>query len=282
MRSGVALVAITIGLVAASGATGHTTGLPHSALTPDAVAFRDRLHGILGGGWQGCEFSNGHCHPQGTISVTSDGGKTWTVVRRTSRPVVATAYWRRGDYYVQLDDGETLLGHGSSWRRSTPAWSRYASACPQGSYNGITANPHSSWAICSGQPGAGNQSKSVYRQTTRGWKRVAYTGMTSANGHGGISSYGYPVGIAGNERPLGFGIIWESRGTLYVSHDGGHDWQALPKVSRPEEDFGQWAYVLPRSGDGFVVLAIGGSEKRRLLETTDGGRTWRVVHRWGY
>jgi hypothetical protein len=60
----------------------------------------------------------------------------------------------------------------------------------------------------------------------------------------------------------------------------GRHWQGLPKVARPEVDFGSWAYVLPRGGVGFVVLAYGGTQYRRLIETTDAGRTWRVVHRW--
>jgi len=38
--------------------------------------------------------------------------------------------------------------------------------------------------------------------------------------------------------------------------------------------------VALRNGIGFVVLATGGTEKRRLLETTDAGRYWRVVHVW--
>jgi hypothetical protein len=29
-----------------------------------------------------------------------------------------------------------------------------------------------------------------------------------------------------------------------------------------------------------VLLSIGGSERRRLIETTNAGRSWRVVHRW--
>jgi hypothetical protein len=98
MRIQIALVVTAIGLVGASAAAGRTAKLPRSALTPDSVAFRDRLHGILGGGWQGCEYSSGHCRPEGTISVTSDGGRTWRVVRRTARPVVAAAYSRRGNY----------------------------------------------------------------------------------------------------------------------------------------------------------------------------------------
>jgi photosystem II stability/assembly factor-like uncharacterized protein len=96
--------------------------------------------------------------------------------------------------------------------------------------------------------------------------------------YGGISTYGYPVGIAGNDD--GFAVIWERRGTLYVTRDGGHRWFALPKVARPEIDFGQWAYALPRGGVGFVVLARGPGCPCRLIETTDAGRGWRVVHRW--
>ena len=69
--------------------------------------------------------------------------------------------------------------------------------------------------------------------------------------------------------------------SLYETHDGGRHWHALPKVARPEIDFGEWADadVYPY-GTAFVLLSNGGSEKRRLLETTDAGHTWRVVHRW--
>ena len=77
----------------------------------------------------------------------------------------------------------------------------------------------------------------------------------------------------------GFGLIWESRGTLYVTRDGGTGWVGLPKVVRPEVDVGQSAVALPH-GIGFVLLAHGGGEVRRLIGTRDGGRTWRVVHRW--
>jgi len=51
----------------------------------------------------------------------------------------------------------------------------------------------------------------------------------------------------------------------------------LPRVSDPELDFGGWASVLSR-GVGFVILEQAG--RTRLIETTDAGRTWRIVHRW--
>ena len=77
----------------------------------------------------------------------------------------------------------------------------------------------------------------------------------------------------------GFGLIWESRGTLYVTRDGGYQWTGLPKIAVPERDFGHSGAVLP-GGIGFVVLALGGREVRRLIETNDSGRTWHTVHRW--
>ena len=111
-----------------------------------------------------------------------------------------------------------------------------------------------------------------------GWKRVAYTPFPYGHGaFGGISTYGYPHGIT--MATDGFGLIWESRGTLYVTRDGGSHWTGLPKVAQPEVDFGISAYAL-RSGIGFVLLAKGGTANRRLLETTDAGRSWRTLHIW--
>ena len=152
--------------------------------------------------------------------------------------------------------------------------------CPKGWSAGVTAdivdtNIVTPWSVCSGIPGAGNVAKAVYR----GKARVAFTPFAAHGGSGGISVYGYPIGIAGSDGD--FGIIWESRGTLYVTRDGGHHWHALPKVARPELDFGDWADVTG-NGTAFVLLqySLGDGEAHRLIETTDAGRTWRVVHRW--
>jgi hypothetical protein len=49
-------------------------------------------------------------------------------------------------------------------------------------------------------------------------------------------------------------------------------------VVRPDVDFGDWDAVL-RRGIGFVLISQNDFQ-RRLLETTDAGRTWHVVHRW--
>ncbi len=119
--------------------------------------------------------------------------------------------------------------------------------------------------------------KAVYRLTVTGWKRVAYTPFAPQGGYGGIALYGYPQGIAMADD--GFGLIWESRGTLYITRDGGSNWHGLPRLARPETDFGQSAAALPH-GIGYALLAIGDSEHRRLVKTQNGGRNWQVVHRW--
>lgn len=242
------------------------------------MAFIDRRHGVLGTGWEGCVNRAFHCRPQGTLSLTADGGKTWRIVLRTSRPVVAV--WFFHDVFnARLDNGRMLWSDSAArrWRRGTQlAFNGY---CPKGWQPGVSAdfldpNLRPQWSVCTGPPAAGNEAKAVYRGT----RRVAFTPI-GGKSRGGISLYGYPLGIAGSYG--GFGIIWESRGTLYVTQDGGSYWNALPKIARPEIDFGDWANadVYPH-GTAFVLLSIGGSERRRLIETTDAGRTWRVVHRW--
>lgn len=244
------MVVAAVGLIALSAAAGteaHTQArLSRVALVPNAVAFRDRLHGMLGTGWEGCVNKAWNCRLQGTLSVTSDGGKTWHVVRRTPRPVVAVAFFH-DVYYAQLDNGRLVSGQ--------PGSQPFTSYCPKGWVHGVSAdvldtNMTPAWSVCIQQASAGSQTKAVYRGT----KRVAFASLTSHGGFGGISTYGYASGIAGTYG--GFGIIWESRGTLYVTHDGGYHWHSLPKIARPEVDYGQWVDADLGHGRAFAVLAI--------------------------
>jgi len=251
--------------------------LPRVALVPNAIAFRDPQHGIMGTGWQACASQGGAfgCRPQGTISITSDGGKTWKVLLRTPRPVVAVTI--QGSHeQVTFDDGETLGSSdaGRHWMPVVTGSTRaFAGPCPPFTSVFVSGD----WTLCGSQSSAGNQGKIVYRLTATGWKRLTNTPFPTGTSYGGISSYGYVQGIA--MATDGFGVIWESRGTLYVTRDGGRNWTGLPKVAQPEVDFGVEAIALPH-GIAFALLAHGGSEVRRLVETTDAGRSWHVVHSW--
>jgi len=233
----------------------------------------------MGTGWQACANQGGAfgCKPQGTISITNDGGTTWRVLLRTPRPVVQVTV-DGGAERARFDDGETIGSSdgGRHWAPVVvPLVTGFAGPCPPFTVAFVVKG----WALCGTQSSAGNQGKYVYRLTARGWKRIAGTPFAPPVGktYGGIGSYGYVQGIAMADD--GFGVIWESRGTLYVTRDGGHDWTGLPTVAQPEVDFGVQAIALPH-GVAFALLANGGGEKRRLVETTDAGRSWRVVHVW--
>jgi photosystem II stability/assembly factor-like uncharacterized protein len=64
-----------------------------------------------------------------------------------------------------------------------------------------------------------------------------------------------------------------------VTRDGGSHWTGLPKVARPEVDFGVSGAALPH-GVAYVLLSKGAVKGRRLIGTSDAGHTWHVVHRW--
>jgi hypothetical protein len=222
---------------------------------PAAVAFRNADDGILAVGR--------------TIQATSDGGRTWRVVFRTSRGVADVSYDRTGRPRAILDDGENLGG--PRWQPETTLDERF-SPC-----TGTHADFTDAWVLCVGQGSAGSGEKSVYRLTRNGWKRLAWALLAPKLSSHGITAQGYAVGMAMAHD--GFGIIWESRGPLLATRDGGSRWLGLPAVAVPEVDFGISGAALPR-GIAFVLLARG-NVHRRLLQTADYGRTWRVVHRWG-
>ena len=227
---------------------------------PTAIAFRTPSAGLLG--------------TSSSIELTRNGGRTWKVVFRTPRPVASLSFDDDGRPRAILDDGENL-GAADGGRRWTPelALGPRFSPCPPALSIPVFSDH---WVLCTGQGGAGNAGKAVYRFTASGAKRVAYTPFAPGRGYGGISVYGYADGISMAHD--GFGIIWEARGTLYVTRDGGRHWIGLPRVAVPETDFGIAGAAL-RHGVGFVVLARG-DVHRRLLVTRDHGRTWHVVHRW--
>jgi photosystem II stability/assembly factor-like uncharacterized protein len=237
---------------------------PRFALVPNAIAFRDPQHGMMGAGQR-----------TGTISLTADGGRTWKVVFRAPRPVVYVNYFAQAAW-ARLDDGENLRSTdgGRRWTPAAPSnpWLQF-SICPLGWASHDTVGD-TDWSVCTTSGGAGEMGKAVYRLRSSGWQRLAYVG--ARGGAGGISIGGYPVGISGAHD--GFGLIWEVRGPLYVTRDGGRLWTAT-KLVEIDFDSGASASALPH-GIGFFLMQRGGGGGQVLYETTDAGRSWRVVHTW--
>jgi photosystem II stability/assembly factor-like uncharacterized protein len=243
------------------------------ALTPTHVAFADPRHAVAGGGWLG---------PFGSLQVSRDGGRSWRLVRLTRWPVVGVggspdlewAELHGGTVYVSRDRGRT-------WTRGRrPRVTVRPTPCPRG----VTANPadeavaagNAEWALCASEPGAGNQGKAVFRRTRGRWTRIAFTDIGAPAGRDGLQSAGYATGISMNRG--GFGLITSDRGPLQVTRDGGYHWHPL---TSGVYDAQPSAGVLP-DGFGYVLFATSGISGQRSLEvTSDGGLTWRVVHRWG-
>ena len=291
--------------------------LPPTSPVPTAVAFWDARHGLLGA--RDCTFA-ARCRG-GTIELTTNGGRSFRIVERTRRPVIALQTAGPNAAIARMDDGGALrtLDSGRSWHSfrlrfaasfATPliglgvrsymverhlalavfatgdggaTWRRRASPCMQAIADSALVDlvtPRLGWIVCLGQPGAGNEQKAVFRTGDggRSWRPGAAAIIYPHRlVHGGLSGYGYPQGIALAQD--GFGVLWESRGTLYVTRDGGTHWTAEPHVARPEIDFGRGAAAFP-GGHGLVLLGRGGGQLTRLLATHDYGRSWRIVHRW--
>jgi photosystem II stability/assembly factor-like uncharacterized protein len=309
-----------LGCVGAGAPTAGVTSAGHAApLVPYAIAFWDSRHGVLGTGT--CPATTRGACREGTIELTSNGGRSFQLVLRTRHPVIGLSTAGPRGAIAQTDGGGSFrtLDRGRSWRPFrlryganfvTPriglgfrnhmthnhlalellatsdggrTWRRRASPCTQAIASAALIDlvtPRLGWIVCLGQPGAGNQEKAVFRTTDGGrtWRGGAAVVLFPPRTiRGGIESYGYPQGVA--FAADGFGILWESRGTLHVTRDGGTNWLAEPKVARPEIDFGRGAAAFP-DGRGFALLGRGGGLPARLLTTDDAGRTWRLVHRW--
>jgi len=314
---------IVLGLVAGGGGgdrAARSTGVPAKKLAPvpNAIAFWDPRRGLLGTGT--CTGTTYDSCRNGTIQLTSNGGRSFRVLLRTRRRVVQLQTAGPQGAIATTDGGvfRTLDG-GRSWNRfrqryeasfateriglgfhsylvhnnlalallatsdGGQTWRTRASPCTQTVASGAVIDlvtPSLGWIVCLGQPGAGNEEKAVFRTTDGGqsWSAGASAvNYPRRNVHGGLGGYGYPVGIA--FAADGFGILWESRGTLYVTRDRGIHWRAEPNVARPELDFGRGAAAFD-GGRGLVLLGRGGSLPARLLATDDAGRTWHLVHRW--
>ena len=75
------------------------------------------------------------------------------------------------------------------------------------------------------------------------------------------------VGIAGSE--------W---GGMKTTSDGGRSWQPMPKPPGWLPLDGTVRGWFTDAGTGFALAYDGGVTT--LSSTADGGRTWRVIHRW--
>ena len=216
--------------------------------------------------------SSGTCRPH-TLLHSADRGLSWRVVPSVRVGGVSFATARTG---LALDARSRPLLRTTDGGRT---WRRLPSPCRGGGGDTLQSvsltSSRRGWALCVGQPGAGNQAKSILETYDGGftWRLRAAVAIGGPGG-AGLDSYGYAQGI--QFLSSGTGILWESRGVLLFTHSDGRAWRRAPVV-RPERDYGQSATVV--SSRTFFALLTG--PHRRLVVTRDGGAHWRTVHRWG-
>lgn len=183
--------------------------------------------GFAGGSFQG--------------SLSSGGGSAYYVaVVSTDRAVRTYLYSTRGG-----------------------AWARARAPCGNSYSPPLLARANSGplFAVCPGEPGAGNQRKLAFVSTSTGrsWRRRARP-----------PDSGYATSLT--TTTPGTLYLANERGSLVVSRNAGRRWHA---VLAPGDGDG-WSQVTFASVAIGYAVPFGLNAQGRLSITTDGGRTWRL------
>jgi photosystem II stability/assembly factor-like uncharacterized protein len=308
------LAASTAG--SAQGSAHTSTSLTPVALTPHAVAFWNEDRGLIGtgqrlshGGSSGAILltsNGGHTtriaartpgfvswvgvaprgHAWAVVNVckgddecsrrlwhSEDGGVRWRVIGPAPFWAASFVDGQRGFAVYRLESGLIATTDGGRTWRSVP------SPCATDATGVSFASPQRGWLLCVRMYGLGNAWKAIYRTGDGGkhWRQIALAKFGGRH-VSGLCVCGYPEGIAFARD--GLGVLWESRGTIYLTRDGGAHWKGFPDVSEAELDFGWSGAAVP--GQAFVLLARTPVRPIpfRLLTTTDRSTAWRTVHTW--
>jgi photosystem II stability/assembly factor-like uncharacterized protein len=221
---------------------------------------------------------------------SANGGRTWAP--SPSQPPAAFSgnggqvLVRTGTssgYVGSLAREPVLPGHkpvpGSLWFTGNggQSWSRRHTPCADMSAVMSAAPDGTLFAVCAGEPGAGQQGKTVARSTDGG--RTWTTQVSCGIGACAPLTDGYLGSIDAVSASTVF--IVGGRSPLLVSRDGGKRWQIVTAVTAGG-DAGTYDVTFFNHADG-VVSGIDNvlgrySEQPAIWRTRDGGRHWMVVH----
>jgi photosystem II stability/assembly factor-like uncharacterized protein len=224
------------------------------------------------------------------IRRTDDGGRTWhrTLLKRLPLSPAERRFrasWRSGTRRgLQL---ATVVAPTVAWATSQPrtgaasrlflsrdgghSWRKVGLNCARSFafYRPLVAAVSAShaWALCLGEPGAGQQNKVLYETVD--------ASTWTVRKHLSGSGYGQRLAFA----RTGFGLLAESRGGLLVTRDGGRSWR-MPRITSPEVAEPQSVAAFT-SGRGVVLVRDNRSGQRvELYGTYDAGGHWARVHVW--
>jgi photosystem II stability/assembly factor-like uncharacterized protein len=166
--------------------------------------------------------------------------------------------------------------NGRTWRRiGNPCrngWGGYAWAASVS----FVSVKHG-WLVCTGQPGAGNQSKAVYETVDGGkrWRRIVNVYFEPRGlRDGGLARHGYANGISFDGS--GHGLLWQDGEQSYLTRNGGRAWRPISATSADVRIGTSGSLVSER----VAFLLVQAQDRHELLKTSDGGRRWRLVRSW--
>jgi photosystem II stability/assembly factor-like uncharacterized protein len=215
-----------------------------------------------------------------SVIESRDGGLSWR--RVFARPALVSFAtpadgWR--------DAADSTVNHPQpllATRNGGRSWQTRTNPC-RGEFSPLVAlsfaSPTRGWLVCVTQGGTGFQGKEVW-QTNDGGRRWQLRSRVHPIGPprpglqlGNLPGFGYPTGVS--FLPDGHGWLWEDRGWLLVTNDGGRRWHKSP-ITKADQVEAQSATLLDAK-TGYVLLR---GCTVRLVRTSDGARTWSLVRRW--
>jgi photosystem II stability/assembly factor-like uncharacterized protein len=217
------------------------------------------------------------------VLESNDAGMSWRRVLRVPAAAIAFADQRNGWLLPaggRYDHPRPLLATASGGTN----WRRIASPCRrQWAFTVALARPtaRQGWVACTSEAAAGTQGKEVWSTSDGGttWRLRAQTrfpglpGAVGPRSRGNLPAFGYVTGIA--FLADGSGWLWEDRGWLLVTRDGGTHWRRSA-ITRPDQIAARSASLL---SDRVGYALLRGCEVR-LVRTGDGGAGWTTIDRW--
>lgn len=301
-----------------STSTSSQPTIPSSYFMPEGIVFANSEIGYVWGGFvsgnsrTGCVYrttDGGHTwkeiFDQGTgVSVAVFGHHIW---------IDATNNQSSG-LYVSKDEGQTFtklnsldlgvsdfmsqnVGWAMSVTASTPPnikimktidggkhWSQvHAPTVELGGGASLSfANSQEGFLVETSQPGAGNQGKALLRTSNGGqtWNVISNVKIGERSKDSQLGSGGYVSGIDVVPSHPSSAYIWESRGPLLYTSDGGRSWKVSP-MTKPDEIESR-GVSMQTPNDGFIILQDMQHADYILEHTNNGGSSGETVYKWTY
>ncbi len=249
------------------------TSPPATATTsfqPDALAFRDLQHGLLGGGFAGQDGAG-----PGIVMGTSDGGSYWSTLATLAAPVRQLWVVGQMDWALTACDA-AIPTCAPRLLRSMDGGTTWA-AVPMNLEELSFADARDGWGVA---PGTGAVTTTLERTRDGGitWTRTTSPCRGSRGGPlRAVAFRSVSSGLAVCAATLGAGGEFHS---VLATSDGGASWQVRASVAAPPAPnvgslpYGGYIRGLAVARDGTAWLW---GDRMAPLASTDDGATWRPL-----